>query len=666
MHRIFARTRYVFNFSKIRNISCFLTIIFFACPLPVFSELYDSEFYSEKAEKLIKKADQLKLYEDPYWKTLMHYKPAPFHKYKSLVDDPNFFCAKNGKTNPRAELNATIKAFFEPAPNRFKIIQQKNNSAENIPEETPMHATERFPGRFKWICEKLELSEKDFPYNGDIAYQQTYKKLNPGDVFLVFPSSYLKRPGSVFGHTFLLVETKDKPRLTANSINYGAVTNITGGPLYAILGLIGGFKGYYGFEAYYEKIKQYSNMDMRDMWEYKLNLTEEEKDRMIRHVFDLSGIYSKYFFISENCSYNLLFLIEAARPSTNATDKLFGLVEPLATVKLVKSLGLTEETNYRPSVYSKIEQEKENLSLKERKFVKKLCSGKKSVQDFPFSDAPIEKQAEIWNTASDYLSYLLNSRKISSAEYRTRIVPILSARQKLGKIKTEEKKIPPNPEKVHGSKKIALTGGKDIYGIFYGMNFRLCAHEQLETPAGYSENSEISFLDTEVRFNQTENKFYLQKATLLSLLSLPASDSFFYSGASHFLTGLEQNPNEKEEQDLAWRIKFSYGASVKPASWLQLYIMGGEDCYFSSEYKYFTDLLLGAETGFITTLKNWKTKFSASVMQSPFEKDHLRCQFSGDSCIFLAQNIALKGKYSLNLDYGNFYHEFKFSVNAYF
>lgn len=122
MHRIFARTRYVFNFSKIRNISCFLTIIFFSCPLPAFSEFYDSEFYSEKAEDLIKKAEQLKLYEDPCWKTLMHYKPAPFHKYKSLVDDPDFFCAKNGKTNPRAELNATIKAFFEPIPNRFKII----------------------------------------------------------------------------------------------------------------------------------------------------------------------------------------------------------------------------------------------------------------------------------------------------------------------------------------------------------------------------------------------------------------------------------------------------------------------------------------------------------------------------------------------------------------
>ena len=310
--------------------------------------------------------------------------------------------------------------------------------------------------------------------------------------------------------------------------------------------------------------------------------------------------------------------------------------------------------------------EKQSLTLKEQRYVKAVCRGKKTTKDFPFADASPEKQAKIWDTASDYLTSLLTSRKISSEEYRKRFVSILSARSKISEIKAEPEKIPALPEKSHGSKKIALTGGKDANGSFCGMDFRVCAHEQLETPAGYAENSEISILDTEVRFNFEKNEFYLKKATLISILSLPASDTFFFNGASHLLTGLEQNPGKDETQDLAWRLKFLYGASLKPFQWLQLYIMGGADSYFSPEYKYGTDLLLGGETGFIATCKTWKTKFSASAMQSPFDLDHLRCQFSADSCVFLSQNMALKGNYSFNMDYGNFRHDWSISVNAYF
>ncbi len=638
-------------FTKTKAASCFFIIIlFFTSSLPIFCTDSDSVSYSEKAEIFVRKADELNLYDDSYWRTLLHYKPALFSRYKSLVDDPKFFCAKNGKTNPKAELNATIKAFFEPAPKDSKT----------------KHAIERFPGRYKWLCEKLGLSENDFPYNGDFAFQNILKQVNPGDIYLVFPSSYLKRPASVFGHTFLLVETKDKPRLTANSINYGAVTKVTGGPLYAILGLMGGFKGYYGFEAYYEKIKQYSDMDMRDIWEYKLNFNDEEKEKMLRHTFDLAGIYSRYFFTSENCSYNLLFLIEAARPSTKATEKLFGIVEPLATVKLAYELGLTEETKYRPSAYSKVENGKHNLSLQQQKYIKSVCMGKKTVQDFPFSDLPVEKQAQIWNTASDYLSSLLNNRKITSAEYRSRFISVLSARRKLGKIEEENVKTPELPEKAHGSKKLSLTGGNDINGGYCGMEFRLGSHEQLEYPAGYSENSEIAFVDVEVRYAPEKNDFYLNKATLLSILSLPTSDTFFLNGATQILTGFAQNPNKDQKQDLAWRLKFQFGTSIRPAEWIQLYLMAGADSYFSPAYKYGTDLLLGGETGFIAGTDKWKNKISASVLQSPFDLEHLRTQFAAETCVFLSQNMALKGNYSFNMDYGKYRHEWSLSVNTYF
>ena len=609
--------------------------------------------YEEKAQNAVDKAFSLELYKSPYWKTLLHYKPSLFHKNKSLVDDPMFFCAKKGKTNPKAELEATIKAFFSPAPAKDE-----------------RHAIERFPGRFKWICDELNLSKEDFPYDGDAFYQSIVKKVNPGDVYLVFPAGFLKNPASVFGHTFLLVETKGQSRIIANSINYGAVTNITNGVLYALLGLCGGFRGYFGFVPYYEKIKQYADMDMRDIWEYRLNFSDEEKDRMLRHVFDLSGIYSRYFFISENCSYNLLFLVEAAKPETNITNVLGGVVEPIETVKTIYEMGLTDKAEYRPSVYSRLESEKTQLTKAQNKYIKKLCYGKATTADFPFGDLPKEKQAEIWSQASDYLISLLNSKKITSDEYRPRFLAVLSERRKLGKVEnTSVIKEPPHPEKAHGSKKVAISGGKDIGGAFAGAELRLTAHELLESPAGYASNSELVFGNIDVRFHPDEKEFYLKKALLASVVSLPVSDMYFFNSALNIVMGFDSNPNEEKEEDLAFRLKSMFGTSIRPASWIQPYFLAGFDAYFSPKYErghFYADPLLGAELGFITTAGIWKNKVAASAFQSPFDKDHLRLQAGVNEGLNFSQNFSLKAGYSFNMDWNEKWHEFSVSFNAYF
>ncbi len=620
---------------------CFFIAVFsFFLIFPAFSESVE--------ENAVQKAESLKLWEEPYWRTLLHYKPAFFGRYKSLVDDPNFFCAKNGKINPRSELVATLHAFFEEK------------------SENQKHAIERFPGRYRWICEKLGLDKTDFPYDGDFAYQAVFEKLNPGDIYLVFPAGYLKRPASVFGHTFLLVESKNRPRLTSNSINYGAVTSISGGPLYALLGLFGGFHGYYGFEAYYEKIKQYSDMDMRDMWEYRLNLTDDEKDRLLRHVFDLSGIYSRYFFTGENCSYNLLFLIEAARPESKVTERIGGVVEPVETVKLVYESGLADKIEYRPSVYSKIEGKKTFLTKKEQRFVKKLCFGKIKAEDFPFDDISLERQAAIWELCSDYLGALLHSKKISPDEYRPRYLSVLSARRKLGKQILPDLKIPSHPEIAHGSKKISFGGGFDKKGGFAGTNFRLTAHEMLERSAGYSENSELAFALVDLRYNFSKNEFYLEKADLLSIISLPASDLFFFNGASELLTGLEKNLDKDGSENLAWRLKALYGFSVRPATKIQFYALAGADAYFSPVYSYGTELFAGGETGLIFGNDIFKSKVYADFMLNVFEREYSRTKVGIESCLSVSKNAALKGGYSFLRNHTKNFYEWSASLNLFF
>src|SRR5437773_7269461 len=57
---------------------------------------------------LIRRANEAKLSDDRYWHLLLHYRQNLTGGYTSEQDDTGFFLASNGKTDPRAELEATL------------------------------------------------------------------------------------------------------------------------------------------------------------------------------------------------------------------------------------------------------------------------------------------------------------------------------------------------------------------------------------------------------------------------------------------------------------------------------------------------------------------------------------------------------------------------------
>ena len=133
-----------------------------------------------------------------------------------------------------------------------------------------------------------------------------------------------------------------------------AIGEENGGILYTFKGLFGGYEGYFSDGPYYEKVKEYSRLDNRDVWEYTLNLNEEETDRMLAHLWELKDINFDYYFFDENCSFRLLELIEVARPSVNLLDGFSVYAIPLDTVLVVDDADLIDTSYYRASNQSKL------------------------------------------------------------------------------------------------------------------------------------------------------------------------------------------------------------------------------------------------------------------------------------------------------------------------
>ena len=62
---------------------------------------------------LTQRAKDLKLAQQRVWLLLGHYRRDLLGGYTSEADDPGFFLAQDGRTDPQAEMEATL-AYFSP------------------------------------------------------------------------------------------------------------------------------------------------------------------------------------------------------------------------------------------------------------------------------------------------------------------------------------------------------------------------------------------------------------------------------------------------------------------------------------------------------------------------------------------------------------------------
>jgi hypothetical protein len=499
----------------------------------------------------------MKLHEDPYWHILLHYKSGVFG-YESLVDDPKFFLAPDGKTNPDAELDATIRAFFEP------------------PWDEDKSAVCRFVARYEWISKRLNLDPDQLPMTECRSFENFMDKVKPESVTLIFPSAHLNSPASMFGHTLLTIDTASKSRLLAYAVNYTAVTSETFGPLFAVKGLFGLYPGYFSVLPYYTKLQEYSDVDHRDIWEYPLNLTGPEIRKMMLHIREMDGIASDYYFFDENCSYDLLFLLEAARPSIKLTNQVHAWLIPLDSIRMVEREGLITGVSYRPSRTTKIKYLASHLSALGQDRALALANG--GLKDDPFTGKDIPEQEEIktLDLASEYLQYLYTKRGVPQDIYQARLLKILSERSLLGKSGDDSSfqiPSPVQPDKGHESNRFAVGAGIKGDAWFQEIRYRPAYHDLMDNDNGYLEGAQLVFGDFALRYYPRYHKLTLDSLDVIDIFSLAPRDKFFHPISWKIKTGLTRITGDDNQDHLVYQINPGGGFAYKDSQLGLIYMM---------------------------------------------------------------------------------------------
>ena len=485
-------------------------------------------------EEMAAQALALDLSGSAYWHTLLHYQKTG-HGYKSRVDDPDFFLAPDGRTNPKAELQAAIAAFFQP------------QSPEAI------HPACRFPARFEWLCQQMDLEARAFPVQECPRFEQILARMQPDSAVLIFPSAHINSPASMFGHTLLAVETRDQGRLLAHAVNYSAVTGRTWGPIYAFKGLFGGYKGYFSMLPYYEKIQEYSDVTHRDMWEYPLNLDKQELRRMLLHLYELDNIHSDYFFLDENCAFNLLYLLDAARPGSNLAGKCPYVAIPVDTVRLMEQDGFVAgPPAYRPSKMTRIEHLRQGLDGGGKSQAMDIARGVIDPASVISTADSGQKNAQILDLATEIISYQYTRKTMPVETYTQRYRAALAARSSLGRQETPPMPRPASPESGHLSSKITMGGGVNDGQGFARLGWRPLFHGFDDNPRGYEPGAQIMALNTSLDYFPEKGRVDLHQLDLLDIFSLAPRDTVFKSLSWRVGTGFHQMLEPDGNQGAAW------------------------------------------------------------------------------------------------------------------
>jgi len=573
------------------------------------------------------------------WLALGHYQKDG-KGYESTIDTPNFFLSKNGKVNPKDELMASIDLF-----------ESENNEQKCL-----------FPARYK-LLKKNKLIKSSLPHCEEL--EKFYADLQPKGVTFLFTDAYMNSPSSLFGHTLLRIDTARKgTQLLAHGANYGAFTGDNPGPLYPILGIVGGYFGGFTVKPYYDIINTYNNIENRDIWEFELDFSQEELDFFVAHLWEVGHAQSRYYFFTRNCSYMLMETLDAVRPSLKLAQKFAVQTIPLDTVKAVyNSKGLVKKVNYRPSRQNKIKNLYKQMSETEKKcFLQTITE-----QNYDMDGLSEEEKARVAEAAYQYVQYKYVARDLELKDYRKQSFGLLKVRSKL---KNKEKENATfgeqNSFEAHDSMRFTWGAGVRNGTGFQEIAYRPAYHSLTDDNYGFLQGAEINFLNTTLRHYDKDDKYVLQKFELLGIRSVAPIDAMFAPISFQILADVsrEINPDDGKEGYVA-NLVVGGGGTLALHDNFWLFAMINNHLAYGGFLPRNQWAGVGAQVGVLVNVGDWRGLAEAEKVYAS-SKIGAKNIYKGEVVYSLNRNWAVALHYKYQQNYGRDIDETYLGFRSYF
>lgn len=439
------------------------------------------------AQPYIERADQQQLDQDITWQRLMY----ADKKGQSEVSYAGYFLSNGGKADLKQELHANIQALFQPA--------APNQSVRC-----------RFPARSQWLMQQLNLSAQQLPEVTCPELDGWIGQIKPYKATLIYATDFMGNPSSMFGHTLLRLDPKDQKQLNLVSyaVNYAATVTNGEGWAFAWNGLTGQYPGEYSLMPYYRKVKEYGDLESRDLWEYELSLTPDETRFLVQHIWEMKHVSFPYYFVGDNCAYRLLGLIDLVRPQLNLKQQFKVAAIPVETIKAIERQGLVKETVYRPALETQLLSQARQHGKKLAKVAHQVAFSEtvemsKHIESYNDFD-----KAKILEMAYDDLYLQLIGAKVEPGFAQPRLRQLLSIRSE---IDLQKQRQPPqrpkmDPTQAHDARHFSVNLGEVQGKKFVELGHRQAYHDLIDPQGGFRTGTQLLFWQGSIQYRDDKLK----------------------------------------------------------------------------------------------------------------------------------------------------------------
>jgi len=477
--------------------------------------IFSSSSFANKARTSIEEISAMQ-----QWQHLLHYRSHSVLGFmESENDTDSFFVSSKGKTDLKAELKAEVELF----------------SLNGQPDNESLQC--RFPARYQWLKQFYsEWIDQSCSELDDWKSEVDAHKLT-----LIFPASYLNSPSSMYGHTLIRLDREDetKSKLLSYSVNFAANADPTDNELvFSYKGLAGGYPGVVSILPYYAKVNEYSHLEHRDVWEYQLNLSEQEVEQFVNHIWETKETEFDYFFFDENCSYRLLALLDASSERIDVAKDFSLKAMPIDTIRSLIEIDKVGVVEYRASSGVMLNQQQEQLTDTQKDWAKQITEAPALINSAEFNQLSEFERAQILEVSISYLRYLVVKKKQNSPANRKKSLALLSARSRIPVQDVFDPIVEPaiRDDEGHFTHRVTVALGQQNNDEFIDLQMRMAYHELMDLPDGFIRGGQIEMgaltlrgINKHARSGSEEGEAFalqLQRFSIINILSLGSRDHF--------------------------------------------------------------------------------------------------------------------------------------------
>lgn len=431
--------------------------------------------------------------------------------WRSAIHSEGFFLAgSEGITDPRAELQATVAAM-----------------AEGQGSDPDGHPRCRFPARRRWLAQRLG---KDFSSSGAPCpkYESWTRSGAVESVSIVFATGYLGNPASYYGHTLLkfnFARDDGRTRLEDSSVNYGAIGTSDDDPVtYIVKGVFGGYEGGFSDIQYYFHNHNYGENELRDLWEYRLDLPPKAVALVVAHAWEVLGQRYDYYFFRRNCAFRMAEVVQVVEgldfiPANRPWTIPQSMLQRLAAARY-EGRPLVAEIVRHPSRQSRFYEDYGSFSADEADLLKDVVDGNASLDGQRFAALPLQAKHGVLDGLIDYYQFVADPKERAAGRVDPRYANALATRYRLppgSRPAAPQEPEAPDTGRPPGWLQLGWLHGSEL-GNALSLRVRPAYYDPLDTGSGHVPNAALSMGDLQLRVSSGSAR--VQRFDLMAIESV--------------------------------------------------------------------------------------------------------------------------------------------------